>query len=61
MRYTILAGNDNTVSDFGVINFPTTFLIAPGWKVYKKYSGAYDGKSAEIERDIDALLKENNR
>ena len=61
MRYTILAGNDNTVSDFGVINFPTTFLIAPGWKVYKKYSGAYDGKSAEIERDIDALLKEDNR
>jgi len=61
MRYTILAGNDDTVSDFRVINFPTTFLIAPGWKVYKKYSGAYEGKSAEIERDIDALLKENNR
>jgi thiol-disulfide isomerase/thioredoxin len=58
IRYTILAGNDDTVSDFRVINFPTTFLIAPGWKVYKKYSGAYEGKNAEIERDIEALLKQ---
>jgi thiol-disulfide isomerase/thioredoxin len=61
VRYTILAGNDDTVSDFRVINFPTTFLIAPGWKVYKKYSGGYEGKSAEIERDLEALLKQNNR
>jgi len=61
MRYTILAGNDDTVSDFRVINFPTTFLIAPGWKPYKKYSGAYEGKSADIERDVEALLKQNNR
>lgn len=57
MRYTILVGNDGTVSDFGVINFPTTYIIGPGWKVYKKYSGSYEGKSAEIERDIEALLQ----
>jgi thiol-disulfide isomerase/thioredoxin len=56
MRYTILVGNDDTVSDFDVINFPTTYIIAPGWKVYKKYSGTYEGKSTEIERDIEALL-----
>lgn len=57
MRYTILVGNDDTVSDFDVINFPTTYIISPGWKVYKKYSGTYEGKSAEIERDIEALLQ----
>jgi thiol-disulfide isomerase/thioredoxin len=57
MRYTILVGNDETVSDFDVINFPTTYIISPGWKVYKKYSGTYEGKSAEIERDIEALLQ----
>ena len=57
MRYTILVGNDDTVSDFNVINFPTTYIIGPGWKVYKKYSGTYEGKSAEIERDIEALLQ----
>jgi thiol-disulfide isomerase/thioredoxin len=56
MSYTILVGDDDTVSEFDVINFPTTFLIAPGWKVYKKYSGAYEQKGAEIERDVEALL-----
>ncbi len=59
MRYTILVGTDDTVSDFDVIAFPTTYVIAPGWKLYKKYSGIYEGKSAEIERDIEALLKGN--
>jgi thiol-disulfide isomerase/thioredoxin len=57
MRYTILVGNDDTVSDFGVISFPTTYVIGPGWKVYKKYSGSYEGKSAKIDHDIEALLQ----
>jgi peroxiredoxin len=56
MQYTILVGTDDTVADFDVISFPTTFLIAPGWRVYKKYTGAYKGKDAAIERDIEALL-----
>ena len=59
MRYTIVVGTDDTVSDFDVIAFPTTYVIAPGWKLYKKYSGIYEGKSAEIERDVEALLKGN--
>ncbi len=58
MGYTILAGNDDTVADFDVIAFPTTYLIAPGWKVYKKYSGTYSDKGAELERDIESLLKQ---
>lgn len=57
MRYPILVGNDDTVSDFGVISFPATYVIAPGWKLYKKYSGSPENKSADIERDIEALLK----
>ena len=56
MRYPILVGNDDTVSDFGVISFPATYVIAPGWKLYKKYSGSPKNKSADIERDIEALL-----
>jgi peroxiredoxin len=56
MRFTILVGTDDTVADFDVISFPTTFLIAPGWRTHKKYVGVYDGKEAEIERDIQALL-----
>jgi peroxiredoxin len=57
MRYTVLVGNDDTVSDFGVISFPNTYVIGPGWKLYKKYSGVSDTKAADIRRDIEALLK----
>jgi thiol-disulfide isomerase/thioredoxin len=57
MRYTILVGNDDTVSDFGVISFPNTYLIGPGWKLYKKYSGVSETKAADIRRAIEALLK----
>ncbi len=57
MRYTILVGNDDTVSDFGVISFPNTYVIGPGWKVYKKYSGLSETKAADIRQDIETLLK----
>lgn len=39
MDYTVLVGNDDTVSDFGVIGFPNTYVIGPGWRLYKKYTG----------------------
>ena len=57
MSYTILVGNDDTVSDFGVISFPNTYVIGPGWKLYKKYSGVSETKAADIRRDIETLLK----
>ena len=57
MRYTVLVGNDDTVSDFGVINFPNTYVIGPGWKLYKKYSGVSETKATDIRRDIETLLK----
>ncbi len=57
MRYPILVGNDDTVADFGVMAFPTTYVIAPGWKVYKKYIGSQAEKMTQIERDIEVLLK----
>lgn len=57
MRYTVLVGNDDTVSDFGVISFPNTYVIGPGWKLYKKYSGVSETKAADIRQDIETLLK----
>src|SRR5437764_5757513 len=57
MRYTVLVGNDDTVSDFGVISFPTTYVIGPGWKLYKKYSGISETKAADIRQNIETLLK----
>ena len=56
MRYTILVGNDDTVSEFGVISFPATYVIAPGWKLHKKYLGVSATKAADIQRDIETLL-----
>jgi peroxiredoxin len=57
MRYTILVGNDDTVSDYGVISFPATYVIAPGWKLHKKYLGVSATKAEDIQRDIEALLE----
>ncbi len=57
MRYTVLVGNDDTVSDFGVISFPNTYVIGPGWKLYKKYLGVSETKAVDIRRDIETLLK----
>lgn len=56
VRYTILVGNDDTVSEYGVISFPATYVIAPGWKLHKKYLGASATKAADIQRDIETLL-----
>ncbi|MBA3255117.1 MAG: TlpA family protein disulfide reductase [Pyrinomonadaceae bacterium] len=57
MRYTILVGNDDTVSEYGVISFPATYVIAPGWKLHKKYLGVSATKPADIQRDIETLLE----
>ena len=60
MRYTLLVGNDDTVAEFGVISFPATYVIAPGWKLHKKYLGVSETKAADIQRDIETLLKAVN-
>ncbi len=60
MRYTILVGNDDTVSEFGVISFPNTYVVGPGWKLYEKYSGVSETKAADIQRDVETLLKARN-
>ena len=56
IRYPILVGTDDTVGNFDVIGFPTTYVMAPGWKVFKKYSGTYPDKGNDIERDIKTLI-----
>src|SRR5207245_6227094 len=33
MRYTVLVGDDEMVSDFGVISFPNTYVLGPDWKL----------------------------
>lgn len=60
VRYTLLVGNDDVVSEYGVIGFPATYVIAPGWELYKKYVGVSETKAADIQRDIETLLKAQN-
>ena len=60
MRYTLLVGNDDTVAEFGVISFPATYVIAPGWKLHKKYLGVSETKAGDIQRDIETLLRAGN-
>lgn len=57
VRYPILVGNDEIVSEYGVMSFPATYIIAPGWKLHKKYLGVSETKAADIQRDIETLLK----
>lgn len=57
IRYPLLVGNDDTVAEFGVIGFPATYVIAPGWKLHKKYLGVSASKAADIQRDIETLLE----
>lgn len=57
VRYTLLVGNDDIVSEYGVISFPATYVIAPDWKLHKKYLGASATKPEDIERDIEVLLE----
>lgn len=56
MKYTILVGNDEMVEQFGVLAFPTTYVVTQDWKIYKKYIGATPGKEVKLQRDIETLL-----
>jgi thiol-disulfide isomerase/thioredoxin len=59
IQYPLVVGNDKVVREFGgVFGFPTTFLINRSGKIYKKYTGQYPEKAAQIEADIQKLLSE---
>jgi thiol-disulfide isomerase/thioredoxin len=53
--YPILVGEDEIVEKYGVIGFPTTYIIDRDFKVHRKYTGKLPEKS-ELEREIESLL-----
>ena len=60
IKYPLVVGNDRIAQEFGgVLGFPTTFLVTRGGQIYKKYTGQYPGKQADIEKDIQNLLAQN--
>ena len=57
--YPVAVGNDDVEKGFGGIwGFPTTVLINRKGQIYKKFTGTYPQKPAQIEADIQKLLTE---
>ncbi len=61
MKYTILMGDDNQITDFIMVGFPTTYLVTRDGKVFAKYIGASPRKLEKLESDIQKLLAENTQ
>ena len=58
IKYPLVVGNEKIAQEFGgVLGFPTTFLVARDGQIYRKYTGQYPGKQAEIDADIQKLLR----
>lgn len=56
--YQILIGDEDVARGFGgLTGFPTTFLVDRNGLIRKKYTGQYPSKQAQIERDIQVLLR----
>jgi thiol-disulfide isomerase/thioredoxin len=59
MKYPAVIGDDPVEEGFGgLLGFPTTFVVSPDWKIYKKYVGMTAKKKEQIEKDIEKLLSE---
>jgi len=59
IKYPVIVGNEKVAEEFGgVLGFPTTFLISRESQIYRKYTGQYPGKQAQIEQDIEKLLRQ---
>jgi thiol-disulfide isomerase/thioredoxin len=57
MRYDVLMGADEQAGEFGIMGFPTTFVVTKDWKIYKKYIGGGVKKAEQIDADVQKLLE----
>ena len=55
--FKMVVGEEDLVERFGVIGYPTYFLISPDGTVYKQYVGVQPGLLEEIAADLTALTK----
>ena len=55
IAYPILVGDDEVVEKYGVIGFPTTYILDKDLKIHWKFTGKLPGKE-ELEREIESLL-----
>lgn len=58
IKYPIVIGDEDVVNGFGgIMGFPATFLVDRDGRIHNKYLGQYPSKHAQIERDIQQLLR----
>jgi len=57
IRYPILYGTPQTSSDFGVLGYPTTFVLTRNWTFHHKYLGKLPNRTALIDKEIESLLQ----
>ena len=50
-----MGDNDEMSQRYGVIGFPTYFLITPEGAVFKKYVGELPGLFDRIRKDVDKI------
>lgn len=58
INYRILMGDNDEMSQrYGVIGFPTYFLITPKGAIFKKYVGELPGLFDRIRKDVEKINK----
>jgi len=60
LDYKIVVGDDDMVERFGVIGYPTYFLIGPDGKIHKKYVGEAKNLYSEVKKEVLGL-QQNRR
>lgn len=59
IKYPILIGDDDIVEKYGVVGFPTTYILNKEFKVYRKFTGELLDRN-RLEREIEFLLTESS-
>ena len=54
-EYTMVVGDEDLIYRYGVIGYPTYFLIDPDGNIHQKYVGALPGLSERITAEVESL------
>ena len=54
-EYTMVVGDEDLIYRYGVIGYPTYFLIDPVGNIHQKYVGALPGLAERIKSDVEGL------
>ncbi len=61
LDYKIVVGDENLAERFGVIGFPTYFLIDPDGEVRKTYVGEAKTLYAKVKQEVSKLTPKKSR